>query len=96
MANQYMGSFEHVIKQKFQCSAEELLNRFADEELTYVEAEKKIGLSQATIRKWAKRYGVELERGESDDDLSSNVRELFFSPQLNVYNILSRPWLSTV
>jgi hypothetical protein len=69
-----------------------LLTRFSDEGLTYIEVEKKVGVSQATIRKWAKRYAIELDSGDEGDEPENNIRELFFSPSLNIYNILSRRW----
>ena len=95
MANQYSGSFEHKIRERFHCTVDELLNRYADEGLTYIEVEKKLGVSQSTVRKWAKRYSIELQNSQEtlgSDDI--NVRSLFFAPELNIHNILSRKWLN--
>ena len=61
MANQHEGSLEHKIKEKFNCSANKFFEICADEGLTYLEAAKKVGgFTNGTIRKWAKRLGIEL------------------------------------
>ena len=64
MANQYCGSFEHVIQSKFNCSAEDALKQCVNEGLTYAEAEEKLGFKHGTIRKWAKRFDLKLQSGE--------------------------------
>ncbi len=93
MANQYSGSFDFLVKEKFDCSAHSLLSQFASDGITYSEAEKKTGVSQSTIRKWAKRYGIELQPNDgSQNTQAQDIRALFQSPQLNIYNILSRKW----
>ena len=93
MANQYSGSLEHKAKQCFNCSAEELLQQCADEKLTYHDVEKRLGVSSGTIRKWAKRYGLELmpvKQIEIDQEKLAQFR----SNSINNYNLLSRRWTS--
>ncbi len=91
MANQYSGSFEHKIKQRFDCTAKEILERFAQENLTYIEVEKKIGFSHGTIRKWARKYGISLSAGEVKTQQLQNDH-LFFDASINAFNYLSRKW----
>ena len=62
MANQYTGSLEHKIRERFDCSAKTLLERFSEEGLSYSEAEKRIGVTHSTIRKWARRYDITLKQ----------------------------------
>ncbi len=90
MANQYSGSFEHKIKQKFDCSAREILQKFAEENLTYDEVEKKLGFTHGTIRKGAKKYGISLKSNIEETEECQNSQ--FFSPQINSHNFLSRKW----
>lgn len=95
MANQYCGSFEHVIRNKFHCSAEDALKQCVDEGLTYAEAEEKLGFKHGTIRKWAKRFNLRLESGEPQEGLQKeNFDKFFHQHKINRYNVLSRQWLS--
>ncbi len=93
MANQYSGSFEHKIKQRFDCSAKEILERFAKENLSYTEVEKRIGFSHGTIRKWARKYGISLSQPEAKAQALQNDH-LFFDSSINAFNYLSRKWRS--
>ncbi len=93
MANQYSGSFEYLVREKFSCSAEELLSQFSEEGVTYLEAERKTGVSQSTIRKWSKRFGIELPPNEGTPYSPENdLLSLFRAPDMNSYNFLSRKW----
>jgi hypothetical protein len=91
MANQYTGSLEHKVRQKFGCSALELLQQCLAEDLSYNEVQNKLGVTQGTIRKWARRYGVEL-RTDKTSQIEDDKSQLFFSPEINQYNFLSRKW----
>ena len=93
MANQYSGSFEHIIKQKFNCSAEEALQACVNEGLSYNDAEKKLGFKHGTIRKWAKRFGLSLKVDEDSGSKKEQFINFFKDSRLNQYNILSRSWL---
>jgi hypothetical protein len=93
MANQYAGSFEHKIKQKFDCSAKELLEKFARENLSYNEVEKRLGFTHGTIRKWARRYGICLKSSEESANLNEKTQR-FLDASLNAHNFLSRKWQS--
>jgi len=93
MANQHEGSLEHKIKEKFQCSTIEWFESCIDEGLTYVEASKKIGgFTNGTIKKWAKRLGVELMPDQPVKVESEQYRKEFFAPELNRTNFLNRSW----
>ena len=93
MANQYIGSFEHIVRQKFSCSAREALQRCANENMSYQEAEKALGFKHGTIRKWANRFGIKLKSGV-DRQISrrDHFIRLFHQKSINKYNILSRQW----
>lgn len=91
MPNQYSGSFEHKIQERFSCTAKELLEKLASENLSYQEAEKKIGITHGTIRKWARRYGIKLKAAANAGSYDE-FRQSFFSMELNRNNFLSRTW----
>lgn len=94
MANQYSGSLEHKVQERFNCTAEELLRQLAEEGLSYMEAEKRIGVTHGTIRKWARRYDIILRPNEPEDVLKEEQERMkkFFAKELNVHNFLSRSW----
>lgn len=98
MANQYTGSLEHKIRERFQCGARELLERFAAEGITYVEAEKRIGVTHGTIRKWSRRYDIALKSSGPEEMLREQQDRVkaFFAKELNEFNFLSRRWHSVV
>ncbi len=91
MANQYCGSFEHRVKERFNCSAKALLEQFSQEGVTYDEAQSLIGITHGTIRKWAKKYNLEL-RSRTDKQENNKSLELFYANEINQENFLSRPW----
>ncbi|WP_116964040.1 hypothetical protein [Fastidiosibacter lacustris] len=93
MANQYTGSFEHIIQQKYGCSAEEVLQRCAVEGMTYQEAEKMLGFKHGTIRKWANRFNIKLKSGIAEKSVKrDNFMKMFKQKSINKYNVLSRCW----
>lgn len=93
MANQYTGSFEHIIQTKFNCSAREMLQKCAEDGLTYQQAEELLGFKHGTIRKWANRFDIKLKSGLVEkatycDDFMRRFRR----KAINKYNVLSRGW----
>lgn len=92
MANQYTGSFEHIIKNKYGCNAKQLLERCALQGMTYQEAEKVFGVKYETIRKWANRFNIKLKSSEVENIKSDNFMKMFKQKNINKYNILSRCW----
>ena len=94
MANQYTGSFEHIVREKYQCSARELLEQCVDEGMSYADAEERFGFKHGTIRKWAKKFGLKLHTGTPQHNKEDQLRNLFNESRLNRYNILSRSWFS--
>lgn len=91
MANQYSGSLEHKVRQKYDCSAEILIKRFAEENLSYFDAQDRLGVTHGTIRKWARRFGIEL-RSTQIKEKEEDYSLLFFSENMNSFNFLSRKW----
>jgi len=91
MANQHCGSFEHKIQERFQCTARDILKKFAEENLSYYEVEQRVGFTHGTIRKWARRYGIHL-RCEIMRSQKDVLDRRFFEPVINSINFLSRRW----
>ncbi len=93
MANQYTGSLEHKAQERFGCSAFQLLTQFAEQGLSYEEAEDQVGIADCTIRKWARRYGIRLVCSEQKkQELERRRQCLFKARHINEYNFLSRAW----
>lgn len=91
MANQYCGSFEHKVQQRFGVSAEDFLKQCADEGLSYAELEKRTGFTRGTLRKWAMRFELCLDAGV-EETKPDEFSKFFSDPKVNVYNLLSRRW----
>ncbi|MFZ9035295.1 MAG: hypothetical protein ACO2ZM_04170 [Francisellaceae bacterium] len=95
MANQYTGSFEHIVRQRFNCSAKEVLQRCSSEDMTYQDAEQFLGFKHGTIRKWSNRYGIRLRSGIVEQPAKrDSFSKMFKQKSINKYNVLSRCWLS--
>ena len=93
MANQYTGNFEVMIRQKFNCSARDILIECARKGLTYAEAQDWLGFKHGTIRKWSKRFGLKLRPGESARLKAENYLLHARKKSINKYNALHKPWL---
>lgn len=91
MANQYTGSLEHIVQTKFSMGAREWLEQCAAENLSYVDAQNRLGVTHGTIRKWARRYGIELSTPQKEEEDNKHI-ELFFAKEINAFNLLSRRW----
>ncbi|MFV9925178.1 MAG: hypothetical protein AB8U93_06015 [Francisella endosymbiont of Hyalomma scupense] len=100
MANQYSGNFEQIVKNRFKCSAKEILLKCQREGLSYQDAEKVLGFKHVTIRKWAKRFDIKLPpRFRSHDEHLEQKREIAYVNQcktnkINKTNIFSRCWIN--
>ena len=95
MANQYTGSFECIIREKYNCSARDMLLDCQKNNLTYAQAGEKLGFKAVTIRKWSARYSIILKAGDIDKTpmSKSEFMKFFHSSSINEYNILNRLWL---
>ena len=94
MANQYTGSFEHIVKDKFNRSAKEALIECQKNGLSYAEAGEHLGFKHGTIRKWANKLDIKLRAGEPPRLRKDQFMKLFRAQNLNQYNVLSRSWLN--
>lgn len=100
MANQYSGNFEEIVKNKFKCSAREMLIKCQKEGLSYQDAEKVLGFKHVTIRKWAKRFDIKLPPRfrMAENNLEKNNGIAYVneckSNKLSQTNILSRCWVN--
>ncbi len=100
MANQHTGNFEHVVKDKFNCSAKEMLLKCQTEGLSYQDAEKVLGFKHVTIRKWAKRFDIKLPAHfvpvDNSDTINQSVEYVNSCRSKNIdrTNIFSRTWIN--
>ncbi len=94
MANQYSGSFEHKVFQRFGLTAEDFLKQCATEGLSYAELEKRTGFTRGTLRKWAMRFELSLDSGVHETKVDE-FSKFFSDPSMNMYNLLSRRWISS-
>ena len=94
MANQYTGSFEHIVRDKYNCSAKEALLECQVDGLSYVEAGEKLGFKHGTIRKWANKLDIKLRAGDPPKLRKDQFIKLFKSESVNQYNVLSRSWMT--
>lgn len=100
MANQHTGNFEHVVKDKFKCSAREMLLKCQTEGLSYQDAEKVLGFKHVTIRKWAKRFDIKLparfaaSEANSVADQGVEYLKSCQSQKIDGTNIFSRCWVT--
>ena len=100
MANQHAGNFEYVVKDRFKCSAREILLKCQTEGLSYQDAEKVLGFKHVTIRKWAKRFDIKLparfRTSDNSDAISKGVEYIknCKSKKIDRTNIFSRCWIN--
>ena len=100
MANQHIGNFEHVVKDKFKCSAREMLLKCQTEGLSYQDAEKVLGFKHVTIRKWAKRFDIKLPTSfmasGNSEVINQGVEYIKCCKSKNIdkANIFSRCWVN--
>jgi transposase len=100
MANQHTGNFEHVVKDRFKCSAREMLLKCKTEGLSYQDAEKVLGFKHVTIRKWAKRFDIKLPArfvATDNRDVANQGVEYIKcckSKKTDRTNIFSRCWVN--
>lgn len=91
MANQYTGSFEHIVQLKCQCTALELLKKAEQDQLSYCDVSTLLGLKQVTVRKWASRFGIKLNYKLEPAQIHYQST-LFDAKEINKINFLSRSW----
>lgn len=91
-ANQYVNNFELAMQKRFGKSAEEVLNDFAEQEMTYNEAAKAVNFKAGTIRKYCHRYNISLKPSPDPRDEPETIPPDFYSKQINKHNALSRKW----
>ena len=100
MANQHTGNFGHVVKDKFKCTAKEILLKCQVEGLSYQDAEKVLGFKHVTIRKLAKRFDIKLPVRFTimdDGDTTNQSVEYINSCKLKSIdktNVFSRCWIN--
>lgn len=93
MANQYTGNFPHYVQQKFNKSAQVLLQDYANNGISYLSAAERTGFKTGTIRKWCVHYRINLHGVIRDRHHS--VQFDLNKPTLNRLNFLYRKWPTT-
>ncbi|MFC4892200.1 hypothetical protein ACFPDQ_03960 [Pseudofrancisella aestuarii] len=102
MANQYSGNFEQIIRNRFKCSAKDILLVCKKRGFSYYDAEKFLGFKHVTIRKWAKRFDIKLiPRIKRKEDILSTKKEQDYIKQckkndITKNNIFSRSWINNL
>ncbi len=95
MANQYSQSFEIILSKKYGRSAEEVLRSYSSEGLSYEDVAGKFGFKTTTVRKWCRKYNIEL-LGPTEINAEKAYETLYQSSlnavSVNTYNVLYRPW----
>ncbi|WP_119344722.1 helix-turn-helix domain-containing protein [Facilibium subflavum] len=95
MANQYSQSFEVILKKKYGCSAQSVLEQYASEGLSYEEVANKFGFKTTTVRKWCRKYNIEL-LGPTEINASKAYENIYQSSlnavSVNIYNVLYKSW----
>lgn len=95
MANQYSQSFEIILSKKYGRPAEEVLKNYSSEGLSYEDVAGKFGFKTTTVRKWCRKYNIEL-LGPTDGNAAKAYETLYQSSlnavSVNTYNVLYRSW----
>ncbi|WP_440617715.1 hypothetical protein [Cysteiniphilum sp. 6C5] len=92
MANQYADSFVVKVKERFGKTAGELLAELSIKKMSYNEAAKYLGYKVTTIRKYCHRYNVVLNPSVDRIEVEAALCTMFYSKEINKFNILSRKW----
>ncbi|MBK2125760.1 helix-turn-helix domain-containing protein [Fangia hongkongensis] len=95
MANQYSQSFEIILQRKYGKPTHEVLQMYCDEGLSYEDVASKFGFKSTTVRKWCRKYNVEL-LGPTEINSAKAYETLYQSSlsavTVNTYNVLYRSW----
>ena len=92
MANQYEGSLEHKIKQKFNCSVYEWFETCTNKGFTYMQASEEVGgFTYGTVKKWAKKLGITLA-SDQPEKTQEDFQQKFCAKEINIHNFLNRKW----
>lgn len=95
MANQYSQSFEIILSKKYGRLAKDVLQDYSNEGLSYEDVGNKFGFKSMTVRKWCRKYNIEL-LGSTDSNAVKTYETLYQSSlnalSVNAYNVLYRSW----
>ena len=95
MANQYSQSFENILMKKYGKPAQEVLKSYSSEGLSYEEVAQRFGIKATTVRKWCRKYSIQLSGGA--EQLNLEDCETLYQSTLNAvsesaYHVLYRSW----
>ena len=99
MANQYSDNFIDILERKTKKSAKDALLDFQNQSLTYSEVAAYMGFKEGTIRKWCKRYGIELVHPIIKDKINAPsyldvIIHSLKSKHIDSHNFLYKPWIA--
>lgn len=94
MANQYSQSFEIILSRKYGRPAAEVLKEYSNDGLSYEEVAGKFGFKTTTVRKWCRKYNIELlgSTGNTTKSYETIYQSSLNAVSINIYNVLYRSW----
>jgi hypothetical protein len=92
MANQYTGSLQSMIEEKYKKPVNEVLQSFCDDGMTVIEVAQLLSFNKSTIRKYAKRFNIIFNKETQHENKKNTFWDEFYQSKLNEFNVLSRRW----
>lgn len=94
-SDRYRNSFESAICEFYQTTPDKAIQKIKSRGLSYESIAKIMGLSLPTVRKYAKLYNIRLCTDlQYSKRQAKTFEEKFKQKKLNIYNVLSRPWVA--
>lgn len=99
MANQYSDNFIKILEHKTKKTAKEALTEFQSQGLTYSEVAISLGYKEGTVRKWCRRYDIELIHPVIKDKINAPsyldvIISSLKSKHIDSHNFLYKPWFN--
>ena len=82
---------EQKVFEQFNCSVQEVLQRFADQGLTSKQVSEQLGCGVSNVRRIARKYDIRFS--QPHHQVPVTYSEAFFERAINATNFLSRPWV---
>ncbi len=94
-SNLCRNRFESAICRFYQTTPDKAIQKIKSRGLSYESIAKIMGLSLPTVRKYAKLYNIRLCTDlQYSKRQAKTFEEKFKQKKLNIYNVLSRPWIA--
>lgn len=85
---------EQKVFEQFNCSVQEVLQRFADQGLTSKQVSEQLGCGVSNVRRIARKYDIRFSQPHHQTPVTYSKE--FFERTINATNFLSRPWVRTL